>query len=304
MQNKISFQQIDYFLTVAEVLNFTDAARLLYISQPALSKQIGVLEKELGFPLFVRDRRHVALTPEGASLYRDWNELSKRMEDSIYTARALGCQTSGILSIGCSDTFDYSDVLPPIVRRYTKNYPQIEVNIESHSFRTLRDGLAGDAFDIILTPYFDLDGYSDVQWLRLKDIPLSIIVPTSNPLSEKENLRFRDLSEETFILISPDDSLGGINHTQNLCRRSGFRMKHARHVPNVSSMSLAVKNGLGVAVCNSRLFENDTNNCRIFPLDIQPDDSFLVAVWKKRSASIPLELFTVLLQEHVPHTIR
>lgn len=303
MQNKISFQQIDYFLTVAEVLSFTDASRLLYISQPALSKQIGALEKELGFSLFVRDRRHVALTPAGASLYRDWNELSKRMEDSLFAARAISSQTSGILSIGCSDTFDYSDVLPFTVRRYIRNYPQIDVNIESHSFRTLRDGLMSDKFDVIVTPYFELDGLSDVQWLRLKDIPLSIIIPTSNPLCEREHIRFRELSEETFILISPNDSLGGINHTQELCRRSGFRMKNARHVPNVSSLELAVKNGLGIAVCNSKLFENDSN-CRIFPLDIQPDDSFLVAVWKKHTAGIPLKLFTTLLQEHFSHPVR
>ena len=55
MQYKISFQQIDYFLTVADVLSFTEAARILYISQPALSKQINVIETELGFPLFVRN---------------------------------------------------------------------------------------------------------------------------------------------------------------------------------------------------------------------------------------------------------
>ena len=72
MQYKISFQQIDYFLTVADVLSFTEAARILYISQPALSKQINVIETELGFPLFVRNKRHVVLTPEGISLHRDW----------------------------------------------------------------------------------------------------------------------------------------------------------------------------------------------------------------------------------------
>lgn len=304
MQNKISFQQIDYFLTVAEVLNFTDASRLLYISQPALSKQISVLEKELGFALFVRSRRHVALTPEGAALYHDWLDLSKRMEDSIHAAKAVNSPTSGSLSIGCSDTFNYNDILPVPVRKFTHTYPQIDVNIESHSFRTLRDGLMSDTFDIIFTPYFELDGLPEVHWLMLKDIPLSIIIPTSNPLSERETVVFRDLKEETFILISPNDSLGGIAHTQNLCRRSGFRMKNARYVPNVSSLELAVKNGLGVAVCNSKLFENNPDICRIYPLDLQPEDSFLVAVWKKHSPSISLGLFTAILQEHFPNPVR
>ena len=304
MTYKISFQQIDYFLTVAEVLNFTDAARLLYISQPALSKQISALEKELGFPLFVRNRRHVALTPEGAALYRDWSQLGKQMDSAIYNAKLLNYRASGTLSLGCSDTFDYSDVLPAVVREYTATYPQIIVDVESHSFKTLREGLMDDNFDIIFTPYFELDGLSDVNWLKLKDIPLSIIVPTSNPLSERDVVHFADLREETFILISPKDSVGGIERTQALARKSGFHIKNTRYVPNVTSMELAVKNGLGVAVCNSKLFENDTLTCRIYPLDVMQDDSFLVATWKKRRQNISLDLFTTLLQSHFTNPVR
>lgn len=303
MQNRISFQQIDYFLTVAETLNFTDASRLLYISQPALSKQINVLEKELGFPLFVRNRRHVALTPEGLSLYRDWSELSKRLEDSIFTARGLSNQTFGSLSIGCSDTFDYSDILPGTIREYTKTYPHVEVKVESHSFKTLREGLKSDAFDIIFTPYFEVEGLTDVNWIRLKDIPLSIIVPSSNPVSQRDSLTLHDLSDETFILISPTDSVGGGTHTQDLCRRAGFRLKSTLYVPNVTSLELAVKNGFGVAICNSKKFEGDSRNCRIYPLDVPHDDSFLVAGWKKDTRNVSLELFSSMLQEHFPNPI-
>ncbi len=303
MLYKISFQQIDYFLTVAEVLNFTDAAKLLYISQPALSKQIGVLEKELGFPLFIRNHRNVALTPEGASLYRDWNDLSKQMESSIYNAKVISNQASGHLSIGCSDTFDYGDILPYTVRTFADSYPHIDLNVESHSFKTLREGLMADTFDIIFTPYFELDGLPDVNWMKLKDIPLSIIVPTSNPLSKQDTVSLNDLKDEAFILISPRDSVGGTERTEALCRRCGFRMKNARYVPNVTSMELAVKNGLGVAICNSKLFENDQNTCRIYPLDITQDDSYLVAVWKKKRQTIALDLFTNILQEHFPYPV-
>lgn len=304
MLYKISFQQIDYFLTVAEVLNFTVAARLLYISQPALSKQIHVLEKELGFPLFIRNQRRVALTPEGASLYRDWNDLSKLLESSIYQARIINNQAAGHLSIGCSDTFDYSDILPYSVRRFRETYPKIDISIESHSFKTLREGLMDNHFDIILTPYFELDGLPDVNWMKLKDIPLSIIIPTSNPLSRKEHVRLNDLKDEAFILISPKDSVGGNERMHALFRRCGFRLKNARYVTNITSMELAVKNGLGVAICNSKLFEQDTNTCSIYPLDVCQDDSFLVAVWKKHRQSISVDLFTKILKEHFPHPIR
>ena len=303
MQYKISFQQIDYFLTVADVLSFTEAARILYISQPALSKQINVIETELGFPLSVRNKRHVVLTPEGISLHRDWKSLSQNMESSIYNAKLLRNHASGELYIGCSDTFDYSDVLPKLVRNFMSDYPQINVDASSHSFKTLRESLLADKMDIIFTPYFELDGLTDVSWMKLKDIPLSIIVPTCNPLSEKDSISLRDLKNESFILISPKDSQSGTERTQALCRRCGFNLKKVRYVPNVSSMQLAVQNGLGVAICNSKMFEHDSEMCKIYPLDITQDDSFLVAVWKKDRHNVAVDLFTTLLQNQFTHMI-
>lgn len=304
MLNKISFQQIEYFLTMAEYLNFTDAAKILYISQPALSKQISVLENELGMSLFIRDRRHVALTPEGASLYRDWSELSKMMEHSVYNAKLISNEKSGQLSIGCTDSFDYGSMLPPAVNAFSQNYPEIDLTIESHSFKTLREGLMEDKFDIIFTPYFELDGIPDVYWIKLNDIPLSIVVPVTNPLSSKDSVSVADLKNESFILISPKDSVGGSEHTISLCRRCGFNLKNVRYVPNISSLELAVKNGLGVAVCNDRRFISSNDTCRIYPLDIPQEDSFLVGVWRKNRKSIPLDLFTKILQDQFHEPIR
>lgn len=303
MQYKISFQHIDYFLTVAESLSFTEASKVLYISQPALSKQIGVLEKELGFPLFIRDRRHVALTPEGASLQRDWKALCNNMESSIYNAKSLYNHASGELSIGVSDTFDYHDVLPNIVREYSQTYPHVELDVSSHSFKTLREGLSSDKMDIILTPYFELDGLNNVNWIKLKDIPLSIIIPTSNPLCQKAKVTLHDLKDEGFILISPKDSLGGTERTQSLCRRCGVHLKNVKYVPNVTSMKLAVQNGLGVAICNSNSFDKDSDMYRIYPLDIVQNDSFLVAVWNKNRHNISLDLFLNILQTYFPNPI-
>ena len=183
------------------------------------------------------------------------------------------------------------------------DYPQINVVASSHSFKTLRESLLADKMDIIFTPYFELDGLTDVSWMKLKDIPLSIIVPTCNPLSEKDSISLRDLKNESFILISPKDSQSGTERTQALCRRCGFNLKKVRYVPNVSSMQLAVQNGLGVAICNSKMFEHDSEMCKIYPLDITQDDSFLVAVWKKDRHNVAVDLFTTLLQNQFTHMI-
>lgn len=71
----MELKQLEYFLKVAEQLNFSRAAESLYISQPALSYQIAELERELGAELFVRDRRKVSLTPEGEALMLPAQEM-------------------------------------------------------------------------------------------------------------------------------------------------------------------------------------------------------------------------------------
>ena len=73
----ITLLQIEYFIAVAKSLYFTDAARNLYVSQPSLSKQIALLEKEIGVQLFNRSTRGVRLTPAGAVLYKELGGCSR-----------------------------------------------------------------------------------------------------------------------------------------------------------------------------------------------------------------------------------
>lgn len=97
---KLNFLSIEYFLKVAETLNFTVAARELYISQPALSKQIRQLEEELGIRLFKRDTKQVELTEGGRILCREWTELLQRSEKAIGAAKNAEEKQSKKIRVG------------------------------------------------------------------------------------------------------------------------------------------------------------------------------------------------------------
>ena len=79
--------QIKYFLTAARTLNFTEAANQLYISQPALSKQITAIESELNMQLFIRSKKKVRLTPAGAVLLKEFPGIEEHYEDVVRKAR-------------------------------------------------------------------------------------------------------------------------------------------------------------------------------------------------------------------------
>lgn len=96
-------EQIEYFLHVAEKQSITGAARELFISQPALSKQIALLEKEVGVPLFERQTRGVTLTRAGAQFEKDLKNILKELENARKNAVLAGKIKKQLLNVGCFD---------------------------------------------------------------------------------------------------------------------------------------------------------------------------------------------------------
>ena len=88
------FNQIEYFLELARVLNFTKASKNLYISQPALSKQIAGLEDQLGVKLFIRGNHTLSLTEAGVQLQRDLSDIWNRIESARNRVIEIGSKTA------------------------------------------------------------------------------------------------------------------------------------------------------------------------------------------------------------------
>ena len=107
----MELKQLQYFLQVAEYLNFSRAAQQLYISQPALSYQIAELERELGVELFVRDRRRVHLTAAGKALVDPARRLLGQAEELPLLARQGSMGPGGKLRIGFDETEDHFELI-------------------------------------------------------------------------------------------------------------------------------------------------------------------------------------------------
>ncbi len=286
--HRITFLQIHYFLTIARVLNFTAASKLLYISQPALSKQIHVLEEELGFPLLVRNKRSVALTPEGEQIYKEWSVIEEMMMNSIYNAKLLHHTAIGHLNIGCTDTFQIDESITELAASFQAKYNNIDLNLESYGFKALRDKLNSKELDLIFVPNFELPNYKEVEYINFQKVDLGIAVPTSNPLSLREKLSVKDLEQEPFVVITPNESAVGIAKIKVLCNTHGFEPKIVKYVSNLNSLTLALKNGVGVTICHNKIADK---KIKIFDLEQQPQDSDIIAIWKQRNKSMELELF-------------
>jgi DNA-binding transcriptional LysR family regulator len=292
---RITFVQIHYFLAVAKELNFTTAAESVYISQPALSKQIRLLEEELGFLLFQRDTHGVTLTPEGSSLYKSWVSLEKIIDTSIYDAKSIHPKITGKLNIGCAETFQIEDSFFDMVEDFQKDYPCIAVNFGSHSLRALNKRFKHNELDMVFVPEHELSNFGNVQCIRIQKLTLGIAIATSNPLSARQTLSLIDIKAEKFIAISPKESAIVIEKIKSICRPYGFEPKNVKYVPNLYSLLLAIKKDAGVAVCSPcKAFDNEI---KFFPLTPQPNDTDIFAVWDEHKTSNELDLFKKRLHE-------
>jgi DNA-binding transcriptional LysR family regulator len=117
------------FVALAEELHFGRAAQRVFLAQPALSKQISTLEKEMGVSLFERDKRQVVLTTAGAALLEDARRLLTQADGAVERARSAGRGATGMLRIGFIAPALY-DLLPPVLRCFRARHPGVRLALE------------------------------------------------------------------------------------------------------------------------------------------------------------------------------
>ncbi|GIH76260.1 LysR family transcriptional regulator [Planobispora longispora] len=191
----VHLRELRYFVAVAEDLNVTRAAQRLFVSQPALSKQLRVLERQLGFPLFERVRSGVVLTRQGRALLPFARELLGRWNEGVEAARAAA--PSGTLVVGMQTAVGRG-LQQEALRRFREAMPGWEISLRLVAWTDPSGGLA--------------DGTSDVAFVWLPAAPgletrvLSVerrfvALPDSHPLAAGAEIPFAELRDEPFIAL-------------------------------------------------------------------------------------------------------
>ncbi|WP_345015977.1 LysR family transcriptional regulator [Streptomyces shaanxiensis] len=200
MTMDVHVRDLRYFVTVAEELHFTRAAERLYVSQPALSKQVRALERQLGVELFRRDPQGVTLTDAGTALLPHarrvldaWSEGSAAMEAARAAAR-------GTLVVGMSTSPGRGGLLPAIRSRFTADHPDTVLRLRQVSWQDPTAGLADGDADVafVWLPLPDADRYG---WTVIAQEPRLVALPESHPLAARTEVDFADLADEPFLAL-------------------------------------------------------------------------------------------------------
>jgi DNA-binding transcriptional LysR family regulator len=195
----VHLRDLRYFVAVAEELHFTRAAEELRISQPSLSRQIRVLERNLGFPLFERDRRAVALTAAGEALLPRARELLDRWDDALAEAARQDRAAAGVLRVGFQ-TSVAGPLYQVTVARFTERRPGWTVELRLRPWSDASAGLLDGTSDVAFV-WLPVPGQDRLVHQTLWTEPRHVALWCTHPLAERTELSISDLLDEPFVAL-------------------------------------------------------------------------------------------------------
>lgn len=279
-KDDITIQQIRIFVQAARTGSFSQAAQALYLTQPAVSKWIGKLEKELECRLFVRKGNGVALTEEGEILLTHWGPLLQDYDSAVTELLERNTSRGGI-RVGLLTPLRYDTMVMEILRRFGQRCPEVELTLEAYEFKELRGRLLNRELDAALTYSFDLEG-DGLQMLPIRKAAL-YLMGTREALEDKTAEGYR-----TLLLISRSESRRGGELAMEGCREMGFQFEKIRYYPNLATMELAARQGKGVMMCGKYMLQRNDSLLR-FPVPKEYVSNDLVLVWPEGEAHPWLE---------------
>lgn len=197
----MTIDNLKCFIQVAENLSFARAAEALYISQPAVTKQINSLEQELGVSLLIRTTRHVELTPAGMSFYKDAKDIVLKSQIAVTRARKHNVADDSIL-IGLSNHMVLF-YLAPLLTRLHKKHPEIRPVIETPGYKIAANLFLEKKLDILFYYKENLKKNSGISFHELTKDTLSCLMPAGHPLAGKEMISLDDLAGTPIIACNP-----------------------------------------------------------------------------------------------------
>ncbi|MEU3845140.1 LysR family transcriptional regulator [Streptomyces sp. NPDC028635] len=246
MTMDVHVRELRYFLAVAEELHFTRAAERLYVSQPALSKQIRALERQVGVRLLRRDHHQVSLTPAGESLLPHAREVLAAWERGSAALEAARAAQRSTLAVGMSTSPGRGGLLPAIRSRFTAAHPQVTLRLRQIGWEDPTAGLADGTADVAFV-WLPLPAERRYDWTVLAEEPRLVALPDTHPLAGRPEIDFAELADEPFLALPP--SAGVLrDHWLALPERAGRPPRVGAEIAGTEETYEALVAGLGICL--------------------------------------------------------
>ena len=290
----MELRQLKYFIKTAEILNFTEAARQLFITQSTLSQQIRQLETELQVQLFDRIGKRTYLTEAGTEFLPYAKQTVADSEGGVQRLRDLQNIQTGELRIGV--VFTLSDLLTSTVITFSKRFPNIKLVVISRPVNELLDLLKERKLDLILS-YRPDDEDNQIEYFPLFDSNLSVIVHYKHPLIARREVSPDILKQYPLVLPSVGSQARAM--IDKLLASRNVQVTPQIEISSMTIMMNLVETEHWIAVMSEMLIRGH-NQLRAIPIagkktQMHPSVIVLKGIYQKLSAK---EFMKILFDKH------
>ena len=297
--------QLRCFTAVATELSFRRAAERLNMTQPPLSRQVQLLEHQLGVRLIERTTRSVTLTPAGRAFFIEANHLLERAQRAAANARRIAQGAIGTITISFVSCAVYG-FLPEVINRVKAGQPDIDINL--HEMPTLEqlEALRLRQVDIgIVRSTHNHHGFICESLLKERFV---LAVPAGHPLARAPEISLQDLDKQPFITYALSSWQPFYELFAGMFRANKIQPDYVHHIGSTVTMLSLVNGGMGMALVPSCAARIRFENVVFRDIDLEEGvHSELSLVWRDDNDNPLLTLLLDALhqavrgnQEHVP----
>lgn len=295
----MTLRQLEYFIAVAEQLNFTKAAEKMYVSQTTITQQIKALETELRTTLFFRTSHHVSITPAGRAFLAEARAILERTAIAVERATLASTGIWGNLEIGYIKGYERSG-LSLWLHDFHEKFPNVSISCHRGNPEELQQELLERKYDLAFTldfqgPHGDASGSHRLLKEKIQTCPLFVAMHPSHPLAGHRRLEICQLTGQDMLLMG-----SGLPEKQLWGELSGaFSPQSAKVCGDVESILLMVAADMGIAVLPDYVAKDllEAKELRFVPLTGDHSSIDLVAAWNEDTANEALSCFLDLIAD-------
>ena len=283
--------QVEAFLTVAERRSVSEAATVLFVTQPALTTRLKKLEQELGVALFTRTPRGMRLTAEGRAFRTHAQRAVRSLAEGTELLRELREGRVGELLLGAAPAIS-TYVLPLLLRRFQTAFPNVHLIV--------RTGHSEEILELVLREQVHLGLVRELPHPAISSTPLYedeivLVIHPGHRFAERPSIQVADLAAERLILFDRTSSYFVL--TSAFFREAGIVPRGVMELDNVDATKKMVEHGLGIAFLPYTAVREELAHGSLQEVGIEGYDSVrrpIVAI-RRRDAVVPEDLVAGLL---------
>jgi len=259
----LTFRQLRVFTAVARHLSFTQAARELHLSQPAVSMQVKQMEEQVGLPLFEQIGKQIYLTEAGQEIFHYSRAIQQLLSEAEDVIDELKGAHRGRLTISVASTANY--FVPTLFGTFHQRYPDVTVSLDVTNRETLLQQLSENEVDLVVMGQPPAE--MDLEAGAFMENPLVVIAPPDHPLAQEKNIPMSRMEDEIFLTRERGSGTRGA--IERFFDQHGVHLTTGMEITSNEAIKQSVEAGLGLGLLSRDTLDMELALNKLVILDVE-----------------------------------